>query len=186
MKKRSAKARRTRNDRTNEAIALSRINLVPVTAEELHFAATAATAAASGQTPRQSFLSKYEEAVEAGKVDPKKPRLVLRDDIPDNHMAFAIMDAFPEKTPEGDLKRQSLLWRVMRALPMVLKDPRAQSYVRDEKDGRSMIATPLIDAIATTPMIMGEAVPIDQIFTIAAHFVAIGRGRHANPRATSS
>ena len=139
--------------------------LVPVTAKEIHFASVAANAAASGRTPRRSFASLREEALESGELDPTKGYLFLKD-IPENHMAFAIMDAFPEKTPEGDARRLSLLWRVLAALPQTLRDPRAAAYLTTE-NGQKFIGTALLEAIGMTPMKIGQEVPIDVIFSNA-------------------
>jgi hypothetical protein len=135
---------------------------LPVTAAELHFALVAAEAAASGRTPRPSFIGKYKEAVESGKIDGSKGHLVLRD-IPENHAAFAIMDAFPEKTPEGEAKRRSLRWRAMFAMADVTNDPRFGAYTKVE-NGQSFIAGALMEAVASTPMNTGEKTPVDEIF----------------------
>jgi hypothetical protein len=71
--------------------------VVAVSKEELHFAIMAAAAAGTNRTPRQSFASNFQESIDSGQTDPGKKYLVPTDD-PLNHMAFAIMDAFPEKT----------------------------------------------------------------------------------------
>jgi hypothetical protein len=164
MERKMAHPKKSRS-KTREKKLRGERHLVPVTAEEIHFAAVAANAAASGRTPRQSFASLHEDAFDSGKLDPTKRYLMLTD-APENHKAFAIMDAFPEKTPEGDARRMSLLWRVMFALPTTLRDPRAATYLKTE-NGQSFIGRPLLQALGTTPMKVGKEVPVDAIFVNA-------------------
>lgn len=134
--------------------------LVPVTPEELHFACMAADAAARGKTPRQSFKSKQDEAKRAGKLKPGK-HLVLTDH-PMNHAGMAIMEAFPESTPDGQRKRLSLLWRALSAMAEIHRDPRfAECF--SEENGEPMVEEELIDAVATVPMFLGQPVPLDAI-----------------------
>jgi hypothetical protein len=144
--------------------------LDPVTVDEFRYAHIAAYAAATGRTPRQSFASIYEEAIDSGTLDRTKSHFVMRD-IPENHAAFAIMDAFPDKTAAGDRLRQSLLWRVIFAAQEVFRDSRSRIYLKKEAD-QDMVAQPLIEAIATTPMAIGQAIPLDAIFAAAARIVA--------------
>src|SRR5258706_15958313 len=101
--------------------------LVPVTIDQLQLANKVAHAAATGQMVRESFHSKFDEAMEAGELNPSKSYLVLSD-IPSNHAAFAIMDTIPEKSAEGDKLRQSLLWRIFFTAPKLYADPRAEKY----------------------------------------------------------
>jgi len=63
-------------------------------------------------------------------------------------MAFAVMDAFPEKTPAGEEKRKALLWRAMLAFRCIANDARCKDYVR-EKDGQKFVASALMEAAAT-------------------------------------
>lgn len=138
----------------------------PITADELMFAMTAADAAATHRTPRQSFRSKYEEALESGRLEPGK-HLVLSD-IPMNHAAFAIMESFPEKTEEGERKRQGALWRAIFVVSKARLDDRFAAYVMEE-NGEHFINMAIVEAMATTPMTAGEEVPLDLIFENAAH-----------------
>ena len=82
-------------------------------------------------------------------------------------MAFAIMDAFPEKTHSGEAKRRSLLWRVMFSLPPVFNDSRAKAYLKTEA-GQTLVSKPLLEAVGMTPMQTGAEVPVDEIFNNAA------------------
>ena len=154
--------------------------LAAVTKEELHFALVSAVSAADGRTPRKSFEAKAQEAIERGEVEPTK-RLFLNDH-PDNHMAFAIMEAFPEKTPAGDEKRKALLWRAMFAFRRIVSDPRYKEYVRDQ-DGQQFVAAALMEAVATTPMDTASEVPVDEVFRRAAVLVC---QRQSQPPAGSS
>lgn len=149
--------------------------IVAVTKEELHFALMAAAGVANGQTPRPSFRSKFEDAVDQGRLDPNKSYLRLTDARP-NHMAFAILDAFPEKTPENEEKRQSLLWRVMFAFPELASDPRFEHYTH-EKDGEHFIEEAILEAAATTPMTAGKETPVDEVFRRAAELLRQEQGK---------
>lgn len=137
----------------------------PVTMEELHFAYMAAGAAAAGRTPRQSFLSKKEEAIASGKLDPSKQYVFLTDD-PANHAGFAIMELFPGKSDVDKQKRLSLLWRALSLIPAVMVDPRAAEYLREEADGHQISAA-LLTSMATIRVPFGADPPLDDIFAEA-------------------
>src|SRR5437868_7467047 len=139
-------------------------DLVPVTLDQLNLAFKIAQAAATGAMPRQSFSSKFAEAREAGKLQERK-YLVLTD-APENHAAMAIMDTFPEKTLDGERLRQSLLYRVMFVASNVFADPRAQKYFKSNSEGE-WVGYPLLEALGTTPMRMGDEAPLDAIFAAA-------------------
>lgn len=139
--------------------------LAVVTAEELQFALTVAMAAASGRTPRKSFRAKHQEAKDSGELHSGRNYLVLTDD-PMNHAAFAIMDAFPDKTPEGDKKRRALLHRALFAMLEVMDDPRSTPYRREGE-----VSLILVEAVAVTPMLEGTEIPLDDIFQQAQNLV---------------
>ncbi len=150
-----------------------------MTKEELHFALVSAVSAADGRTPRKSFAAKAQEAIERGELQGK--RLFLND-RPENHMAFAIMDAFPEKTAAGEEKRKALLWRAMFAFRRIARDVRFKDYVR-EKGGQEFVAPALMEAAATTPMHTASEVPVDEVFRRAADLV---RQQQDEPSTSSS
>jgi hypothetical protein len=149
--------------------------VIAVTKEELHFALMAAAGVANGQTPRQSFQSKFEEAVDQGQLDPNKSYLRLTDARP-NHMAFAILEAFPEKTPENEERRRSLLWRVIFAFPEIASDPRFEQYTHEE-NGEHFIEEAILEAAATTPMSAGKETPVDEVFRRAAELLRQEQGK---------
>ena len=121
---------------------------VPLTVEQFDLCCRVAHAAATGLMPRQSFESKFEEAMESGKV-PDGPHLRLTDK-PINHAAMAIMDCFPDKSAAGDALRLSALHRTMFVADAVYRDTRAQRYIKTVGK-EQYIGSPLVEAIATTP-----------------------------------
>ena len=150
-----------------------------MTKEELHFALVSAVSAVDGRMPRKSFAAKAQEAIERGEVKGKRWFL---NDRSENHIAFAIMDAFPEKTPAGEEKRKALLWRAMFAFGRIASDARYKDYVR-EKDGQEFVASALMKAVATTPMHTASEVPVDEVFRRAADLV---RQQQDEPSTSSS
>jgi hypothetical protein len=146
---------------------------VPVTLEQLQLANKVAHAPATGGMVRKSFAASFEEAREAGELEPGKSYLTLTD-LPINHAALAILDTVPDKTPEGERLRRSLLWRVIFAAPEVYGDPRAKKYLTQDEHGK-WIAWPLVEAVAKTAMIMPAATPLDAIFEMADKLAVEGK-----------
>jgi hypothetical protein len=163
------KTPRSKNRKVRSAAAAFQTPVPAVTKEELHFAMMVGAAAANNLTPRQSFESKFRESAQRGELDPSKSYLTMTD-IPLNHAAFAIMDAFPEKTESGEEKRQALLWRAIFAYAAVARDRRFAEYTH-EKDGQFFIEEAIVEALAATPMSAGAEVPVDAIFSLAAELI---------------
>ncbi|HET7086026.1 MAG TPA: hypothetical protein VFI23_14710 [Rhizomicrobium sp.] len=137
---------------------------VPVTIEQFQLACKVAHAAATGQMPRQSFSSVFEEAKEKGEVG--EGSYLIPADIRTNHAAFAVMDCVPEKTPEAGKLRRSLLWRTIFMPDKVFDDARAKPYLTT-RGKQGYVGAPLIEAMATVPMRVGMEPPLDAIFARA-------------------
>lgn len=151
----------SRKSRDNTQGGTSKQPCVPVTLEELHFATTVAYSASTNRMQRTSFRGSFEEAMESCRIEPGN-YLVLSD-IPENHAAMAILDAFPDKSTAGEAKRKSLLWRVMFVIAEATTDARAKRYLIDD-NGQAYIDQALMEAMAVVPMNLGEAIPLDAIF----------------------
>src|SRR4051812_21637080 len=109
--------------------------------------------------PRKSFKASYEEAKEAGEIEPGK-HLILTDD-PMNHAAMAILEIFnPTRSEEGDELAMSLLHRTIFAGHDVYSDERAGRYIKRE-NGEDLIGHPLIEAFASMPLKLGGPTPLD-------------------------
>jgi hypothetical protein len=61
--------------------------------------------------PRKSFKANYQEALEAGEI--KHGEHLVLSDLPMNHAAMAMLNVFPDKSPDGNRFRSSLLHRTM-------------------------------------------------------------------------
>lgn len=138
---------------------------LPVTVEQFELACKVAHAASTGQMPRQSFASKYEEDKARGEV-PEGPHFVMGD-RPINHAMFAILECFPDKSEAGHKFRQSVLWRTLFMAGQVYRDPRTRVYMKTEGNDE-FVGSPLVEAMATVPTNMGEDAPLDAIFAKAA------------------
>jgi hypothetical protein len=132
-------------------------------------------AAGTGKMPRQSFASKYEEAKEAGKLEPGE-YLVLGD-RPINHAAMAILETFSHK---GKRFKHSILYRAIMAAPEVYRDDRAKKYMKKDDNG-DWIGHPLLEALAITPIRMGVETPVDAIFKKADQIAAAENWNENSP-----